>query len=158
MNLSVIGESVGIVYLQVNLKVKGFLDMRIGELANQTGVQTSAIRYYEEIGVLAPPARSPSGYRDYDSSASGRVQFVKAAQQAGLTLTEITGIFNIRDEGNQPCRHVADLINRKLGDVEARITALRQTKQELKRLTKRAEQLDPKQCPPDAICQIIALD
>jgi MerR family copper efflux transcriptional regulator len=132
--------------------------MRIGELANQTGVQTSAIRYYEEIGVLAAPARRPSGYRDYDSSAIDRVQFIGAAQQAGLTLTEITGIFNIRDEGDLPCRHVADLIERKLGEVEARITALHQTKHELKRLTKRAEQLDPKQCPPDAICQIIAPD
>ena len=45
----------------------------IGELASETGVQSSAIRYYEEIGVLAPPARSPSGYRDYDYSASDRV-------------------------------------------------------------------------------------
>jgi MerR family copper efflux transcriptional regulator len=142
----------------VDLNVKGFLKMRIGELANRTGVQTSAIRYYEEIGVLAPAARRPSGYRDYDSSAVDRVQFVGAAQQAGLTLTEITGIFNIRDEGNQPCRHVADLIDRKLGEVEARMAALHHTKQELMRLTKRAEQLNPKQCPPDAICQIIAPD
>ena len=157
MNLSVIGLA-AIVYLQVGLNVKGFLKMRIGELANQAGVQTSAIRYYEEIGVLAPPARRPSGYRDYDSSAVDRVQFVGAAQQAGLTLIEITGIFNIRDEGDRPCRHVADLIDRKLGEVEARITALHRTKHELKRLTRRAEQLDPKQCPPEAICQIIAPD
>jgi MerR family copper efflux transcriptional regulator len=146
-----------IVYLQVNLKVKGFLTMRIGELANKTGVQTSAIRYYEEIGVLAPAARGLSGYRDYDSSAGDRVRFIKAAQQAGLTLTEITGIFNIRDEGSQPCGHVADLIDRKLEEISERITALNQTRRELKRLAKRAEQLDPQQCPPNAICQIISL-
>ena len=132
--------------------------MRIGELADLTGLQTSAIRYYEEIGVLAPPDRRPSGYRDYDSSAVDRVQFVGAAQEAGLTLTEITGIFNIRDEGTPPCRHVADLIDRKLGEVEERIVALHQTKQELERLTQRAQRLDPKQCPPDTICQIIAPD
>ena len=130
--------------------------MRIGELASESGVQSSAIRYYEEIGVLTPPARTPSGYRDYDSSASTRVQFVKAAQQAGLTLTEITSIFNLRDEGSQPCRHVADLIDRKLGQISYRITALSQTRQELKRLAKRAERLDPEQCPPDSICQIIS--
>lgn len=132
--------------------------MRIGELANKTGVQTSAIRYYEEIGVLAPAARGLSGYRDYDSSASDRVRFIKAAQQAGLTLTEITGIFNIRDEGSQPCGHVADLIDRKLEEISERITALNQTRRELKRLAKRAEQLDPQQCPPNAICQIISLN
>ena len=132
--------------------------MRIGQLANQTGVQTSAIRYYEEIGVLAPAARGLSGYRDYDSTASDRVRFIKATQQAGLTLTEITGIFNIRDEGSQPCGHDADLIDRKLEEISERITALNQTRRELKRLAKRAKQLDPQQCPPNAICQIIPLN
>ena len=132
--------------------------MRIGELANETGVHSSAIRYYGEIGVLAPPARGPSGYRNYDPTASDRVRFIKTAQQAGLTLNEITGIFNLHDDGNQPCGHVAELIDHKLGEISQRITALNQTKRELQRLAKRAERLDPKQCPPTAICQIISLN
>jgi MerR family copper efflux transcriptional regulator len=43
--------------------------MRIGELAEQAGMSTKAIRYYEQIGILAPPARTASGYRSYDEAA-----------------------------------------------------------------------------------------
>jgi DNA-binding transcriptional MerR regulator len=59
--------------------------MRIGELAEQAGISTKAIRYYEQIGILAPPARTPSGYRSYDQAALGRLGFVRAAQAVGLT-------------------------------------------------------------------------
>ena len=50
--------------------------MRIGELAEQAGISTKAIRYYEQIGILTPPARTTSGYRAYDQSALGRLGFV----------------------------------------------------------------------------------
>jgi MerR family transcriptional regulator, copper efflux regulator len=53
--------------------------MRIGELAEQAGISAKAIRYYEQIGILAPPARTPSGYRAYDQAALGRLGFVRAA-------------------------------------------------------------------------------
>ena len=45
--------------------------MRIGEPADQAGISTKAIRYYEQIGILAPPARTASGYRAYDEAALG---------------------------------------------------------------------------------------
>jgi len=44
--------------------------MRIGELAQQAGVTTTALRVYEQSGVLPEPARSPSGFRDYDETRS----------------------------------------------------------------------------------------
>ena len=50
--------------------------MRIGELAEQAGISTKAIRYYEQIGILAPPARTAAGYRSYDQAALGRLGFV----------------------------------------------------------------------------------
>jgi DNA-binding transcriptional MerR regulator len=43
--------------------------MRIGELAEQAGISAKAIRYDEQIGILAPAARTPSGYRAYDQAA-----------------------------------------------------------------------------------------
>ena len=49
--------------------------MRIGELAERAGISAKAIRYYEQIGILAPPARTPSGYRAYDQAALGRLGF-----------------------------------------------------------------------------------
>jgi DNA-binding transcriptional MerR regulator len=77
--------------------------MRIGELAEQAGISTKAIRYYEQIGILTPPARTASGYRTYDEVALGRLGFVRAAQAVGFTLGEIRQIIAFRDDGQAPC-------------------------------------------------------
>ena len=50
--------------------------MKISELADQAGVTTSAIRYYERIGLLPSPIRTDSGYRSYDNGATARLVFV----------------------------------------------------------------------------------
>jgi DNA-binding transcriptional MerR regulator len=59
--------------------------VRIGELGERAGVSTKTIRFYESVGVLAPPRRTPSGYRDYTAEAVGRPAFVRAAQPASAT-------------------------------------------------------------------------
>ncbi|HEY6416930.1 MAG TPA: heavy metal-responsive transcriptional regulator [Acidimicrobiales bacterium] len=84
--------------------------MRIGELAAVGGVTAKTIRYYEDIGVLDPPARTPSGYRNYSRAATDRLGFIRSAQAVGLTLGEIRGILALRDRGTTPCGHVLDLI------------------------------------------------
>jgi DNA-binding transcriptional MerR regulator len=58
--------------------------MRIGELADQAGISTKAIRYYERIGILTAPARTASGYRAYDDTALGRLGFVRADLDARI--------------------------------------------------------------------------
>ena len=132
--------------------------MRIGQLAAHTGVPTTTIRYYEELGVFAKPGRTKAGYRDYPDDAPDRLQFVKVAQNAGLTLKEIRGIIAVRDQGEAPCKHVAHLIGRKLDEVTEQTEALRLTKQELERLAERANRLDPQDCAPDSICHIIDIN
>jgi MerR family transcriptional regulator, copper efflux regulator len=129
--------------------------MRIGELAKQAGISTKAIRYYEQVGILTPPARTPSGYRSYDPSALGRLGFVRAAQAVGLTLGEIRQIIAFRDNGQAPCAHVTDLLQRHAADLELRIRELQRLRGELRQLADRAATLDPEQCPPERICHII---
>jgi MerR family copper efflux transcriptional regulator len=129
--------------------------MRIGELADQADISTKAIRYYEQIGILTPPARTPSGYRTYDEAALGRLGFVRAAQAVGLTLGEIRQIIALRDNGQAPCTHVRDLLQRHAADLEVRIRELRQLRGELRQLAERAASLDPEQCPPDRVCHLI---
>jgi MerR family redox-sensitive transcriptional activator SoxR len=67
--------------------------LSIGELAKRTGIRTSALRYYEEAGVL-PPAARVSGRRRYDASAIRQVDVLRFAQQAGFTLEEIKALFH----------------------------------------------------------------
>jgi MerR family copper efflux transcriptional regulator len=129
--------------------------MRIGELAKQAGISTKAIRYYEQIGILAPPARTAAGYRSYDETALGRLGFVRAAQAVGLTLDEIRQIIAFRDGGQAPCAHVTELLQRRAVDLDVRIRELQQLRGELRQLAERAATLVPEQCPPERICHII---
>jgi MerR family copper efflux transcriptional regulator len=129
--------------------------MRIGELAEQVGISTKAIRYYEQIGILTPPARTSSGYRTYDETALGRLGFVRAAQALGLTLGEIRRIIAFRDDGAAPCAHVTALLQRRAAELDARIRELQQLRGELRQLAERATTLDPEQCPPERICHVI---
>jgi MerR family transcriptional regulator, copper efflux regulator len=129
--------------------------VRIGELAEQAGISTKAIRYYEQIGILASPARTASGYRSYDQAALGRLEFVRAAQAVGLTLGEIRQVVAFRDNGQAPCAHVTDLLQRHAADLEVRIRELQRLRGELRQLAARAATLNPEQCPPEQICHII---
>jgi MerR family transcriptional regulator, copper efflux regulator len=129
--------------------------MRIGELAGRAGISTTAIRYYEQVGILAPPARTPSGYRSYDQTALGRLEFVRAAQAVGLTLGEIRQVIAFRDDGQAPCAHVSDLLQRHAADLDRRIRELQQLRGELRQLAERAATLDPERCPPERVCHII---
>src|ERR671934_2022504 len=123
--------------------------MRMGGLAARGGISAKAIRYYEQIGILAPPARTASGYRAYDETALGRLGFVRAAQALGLTLGEIRQIISFRDDGAAPCAHVTALLQRRAAELGARIAELQQLRGELQQLAERATTLDPEQCPPE---------
>jgi MerR family transcriptional regulator, redox-sensitive transcriptional activator SoxR len=67
--------------------------LSIGQVAKRTGLRTSALRYYEEAGILPSPARI-NRRRVYDADTVRRVQVLKFAQQAGFTLEEIKTLFH----------------------------------------------------------------
>ena len=62
--------------------------MTIGELATRSGLQASALRYYEQIGLIPAPLRR-GGRRDYASDALYRLEVVQCARACGFTLSEI---------------------------------------------------------------------
>ncbi len=68
-------------------------NMTIGEVARQTGVRTSTLRYYEEIGLLPAPSRV-NGQRRYDAGILQSLALIHVAQQAGFTVAEIQVLLN----------------------------------------------------------------
>lgn len=130
--------------------------MLIGKVAAITGVDSQTIRFYERQGLLPEPHREPNGYRSYDNAAIGRLQFVRAAQTAGLTLAEIASILHLRDAGETPCTRVSLLLDRKLEDVRARQRELATLATELEQLIEGSHDLDPSNCADADICHIIA--
>jgi MerR family copper efflux transcriptional regulator len=63
--------------------------MKIGELAARTGTTPSAIRFYEQSGLLPPAVRGPNGYRIYDAASEERLQQIQLAQRLGFSLEEM---------------------------------------------------------------------
>src|SRR5918997_7120725 len=108
---------------------------RIAEVAERTGFSTPTLRYYEEIGVLPPPARTAAGYRAYDDRAVERLRFIARAKRLGCTLEEITDLAAAWDRDQcAPVQHrLRGLVAAKLDDVEARIRDLVAFQAELRR-------------------------
>lgn len=127
----------------------------IGQVASRSGVLTKTIRYYESLGLVPPADRLANGYRDYPDTILERLAFIRAAQSSGFTLGEIREIIAFRDQGQAPCDHVRDLIDRHANDVEQRIAELLRMRDDLGRLARRARRVDPTDCHPSAVCHIL---
>jgi DNA-binding transcriptional MerR regulator len=129
--------------------------MRIGQLAERSGVTTKTVRYYESLGLVDEPARTPTGYREYDDDAVERLRFVRDAQASGLTLSEIQSVLELKDAGARSCGHTRALLERHIAEIDHQITRLHEARAELSRLAQRARQLDPADCTDPNRCQVI---
>lgn len=128
--------------------------LKIGDVATRSGLSVKTVRYYEEIGLLAPTVeRSDSGYRLFDPSVINRLAFVKRAQSLGLSLSEIREILNISDRGELPCDEVKQHLALKVDEINQQIKALQLLKSELQQLLNHWQdppsvvQTDTKICP-----------
>ncbi|MGB0562481.1 MAG: heavy metal-responsive transcriptional regulator [Spirulinaceae cyanobacterium] len=104
--------------------------LKIGTLAQQTGVAVGALRYYEDRGLLQSQ-RGSNGYRYYPATAVQQVQFIKKAQALGFSLDEIGEILTIYQRGNLPCQHVRSLLQAKIRQLEQQIQEMAAFKTEL---------------------------
>ena len=95
-------------------------EMTIGEVAQQVGVETSTLRYYESLGVLPPPRRV-SGQRRYTPTVLKVMQIIKVAKEAGFTLSEIRTLLNGFSVDTAPSERWKELARQKLPEVEALI-------------------------------------
>ena len=112
--------------------------MTIGALAAATEVAVSAIRYYDEVGLITPDARI-GGKRRFASPAIGRVNFVRRAQQVGFSLDEIRSVL-ADDEGSW-------------GDVvDGKLVALRAQRDELDTMITLLEEIRSCGCEVVAEC------
>jgi DNA-binding transcriptional MerR regulator len=129
--------------------------MRIGEVAERAGLSTKALRHYERVGLIEEPTRTTSGYRDYAEPVLDRLRFIRSAQAVGLTLAEIKGVIDFREQGSPPCGHVLELIEGRAADLDHRIAELCGLRDELRGLARRGRSLSPEACSPDLVCQIL---
>lgn len=129
--------------------------MRIGELAARTGVPTKTLRFWEDEGLLPPPPRDMSGYRDYGPEAFELVGFIRASQATGLSLAEIREVVTFWRRGEVPCRYVLELLEERERSYSARIRELEETRARVRQLIARGRALQPGACRPEKGCHVI---
>jgi DNA-binding transcriptional MerR regulator len=127
--------------------------VKIGELARRAGITPDAIRFYEREGLLPPPARTDSGYRDFGEGAVEDLDFIRKGQALGLRLSEIREVMDLTADGHAPCDHVRASVTARLDDVERRMSELRTLRTTLKEALARLDEGDAQ--APGCRCGVI---
>ncbi|MEX2586872.1 MAG: MerR family transcriptional regulator [Actinomycetota bacterium] len=109
-------------------------EYRISEVGERTGFTPSTLRYYEEIGLIPGPRRSPSGYRTYDDAHVELLTFVARAKRLGLSLDEINGLATAWRTGH--CSTTREQLQQVLA------AKLHQIRRRLEELSAFGEQID----------------
>lgn len=99
----------------LTLTTREGIKMKIGELAKIVGTNVETIRYYERIGLLENPNRTPSGYRNYTTDAVTQLRFIQNSQQLGFSLTEIKEL--VKKDINRELSDKINNLNNKLREL-----------------------------------------
>ena len=127
--------------------------LAIGELAARAGLTRDALRYYERLGMIAPLRRTSGGFRVYAPDVIERLRFIKQAQLHGMTLAEIKDLLRLDARQGNQCRQVQQLLQRKLADLDSRVTQLQEFRRTLKGYLVQCERTLAK--APDADCPAV---
>ena len=108
--------------------------MKIGEVARRAEVPIDTVRYYEREGLIPPPVRRASGYRDYLEADVDRLRFMRRAKGLGFTLHEIRDLLSLTAMSGDDMAALNAQTQAKLRDVEERIHSLNRIREALKSL------------------------
>lgn len=103
--------------------------MNIGELARTTGVAASAIRFYEQSGLLPAAQRTSNGYRTYSGEAIERLRLVQIAQQLGFSLDALRAVFASPDGFNK--EELMRNLDQRLIEIDRIVATFRSQRKEL---------------------------
>lgn len=98
--------------------------LTIGEVARRADVAPTTLRYYEQVGLLAAPARH-GGQRRYDDSVLARLEVIRLCKAAGFALEEIAVLFGDDEPGRPASRALAEA---KLAEIDAQMATLAQAR------------------------------
>lgn len=121
--------------------------LAIGALSKQTGVNIETIRFYERIGVLSPPARSPGGYRLYGPDHLKRLTFVRRARQLGFTLEEVRALLRLAEDSEHTCAEAREMASVHVQDVRAKIRDLKKLEKVLRDMIAKCADGTLPECP-----------
>ena len=122
-------------------------NLPIGELSKQSGVNIETIRYYERVKMLAPPPRTASGRRVYDSTDLRILVFIRRARELGFSLDEIRALLRLGGPEKASCREVREIAAHHLEDIRAKLGDLKKLERLLSKTVARCSGKTAPDCP-----------
>lgn len=108
--------------------------MKIGELAQKTGLSIDAIRFYEKSELFKKPPRSKGGYREYDAEAVATIEFVTRCRSLDIPIAQIKRLLDVRAGTAKSCRQANDVIDVHISNLRNRIEQLKRLERSLTEL------------------------
>jgi DNA-binding transcriptional MerR regulator len=106
--------------------------LAIGDLANRTGLAVSAIRYYEEIGLIPKATRRASGHRVYGSEAHELLLLIRRCRDFGFSLDDTKALTSLASSMDRDCVEARDIAQVHLNVVQVKLAELLALEQSLK--------------------------
>ena len=119
----------------------------IGALSKGTGCHIETIRYYERIGLMPKPPRSPGGHRLYEEDHLRRLTFIRRSRELGFTLEEVRGLLRLVDGGSYTCAEVKTLTLDHAAEVRRKVADLRKLERVLEAMAAECDGGEVPECP-----------
>src|SRR3546814_12257504 len=108
--------------------------MQIGELGRATATKVETIRYYEQTGLLPPPARTKANYRHYGENHLARLSFIRRARDLGFPIERVRALLDLSDDRGRDCATIDRIATEHLREVDRKIAVLSALRRELSTL------------------------
>jgi MerR family mercuric resistance operon transcriptional regulator len=118
----------------------------IGELSRRGGVNIETVRYYEKIGMLAPPPRTGGGHRLYSDDHLKRLTFIRRSRELGFTLDGVRNLLGLLG-GGYTCGEVEAAAVAHLKDIRHKIADLQRMERTLTETAAQCQGGNTRDCP-----------
>ncbi|NBC32541.1 MAG: Cu(I)-responsive transcriptional regulator [Alphaproteobacteria bacterium] len=121
--------------------------MNIGQAAAQSGVPAKTIRYYEDIGLVAPASRRGNNYRDYAEEDVAVLRFLKRARSLGFSVEDCRGLLSLYRDRQRASADVKALARSRVAEIDRKIAELESMRATLLDLIERCHGDARPDCP-----------
>ena len=110
--------------------------LSIGALAQRTGFNVSALRYYEEVGLIPPAMRRPSGHRVYDEKVQEVLTLIRQCRDFGFSIEETRALVALSTSAESDCAEARDIAQVHLDAVRSKLNELQNLERSLAKFVK----------------------
>ncbi len=121
--------------------------MQIGRVAEHSGVPAKTIRYYEEIGLISKPERTPSGYREYDDRDVEVLRFVSRARGLGFSIKGVKNLLTLYNDRGRASADVKNIALEHVDEIERKMAELDSIRRTLLHLADKCHGDERPECP-----------